>query len=437
MAVPVQTDPEWLRARLVAWLDERSSPPGGRPSSGAGGVADPNGGSAGPDPSTRVGAAAVRWELGTPRTPGDQGLSGELIRVEAHRVTADGSRVACPLVVRFAPRRYRLYPWDRFADECRLVEILGRHGDVPVPPVYGYEFDPAVLGAPFLVMGLVDGQVPPDIPPYHMGGFPAELSLAGQARVWDAGLAAMARVHRLEPGALGVHFAEPQPGTLLGQLASYESQLDFFAPSDDTAETLRAAGAWLRAHPPAERHPATLLWGDARLGNLIFRGERVVAVLDWEMMSIGQPEVDLAWYLHLDRHLSEGVGATRLPGLPGRAATVRRYTELLGRPLDELGPYLLFASVRHTLLAARVTRLMREHALLPPERIPPIDQFAADLLVRVLAETREPHTPRPPHRARDPYRIPRGRASEDQAADERVPGDGTVSPPEPGAVRNG
>ncbi|CAO5254309.1 phosphotransferase family protein [Frankia sp. AgKG'84/4] len=315
------------------------------------------------------------------------------MRLPAERIGADGQRVSRPLVLRFAPRRYRLYPWDRFADEFRLMEILASDGRVGVAPVYGYEPDPTVLGSPFVVLGLVDGQVPPDIPPYHLGGFPSELDDDGQARVWDAGLAAMARVHRLDPVALGVEFAgQPEygPTGLAQQLAAYERHLDFFALADDSAETVGAALTWLRAHPPAERHPPRLLWGDARLGNLIFAaaGERVAAVLDWEMMSLGQPETDLAWYLHLDRHLSEGVGVARLPGLPGRAATEARYADLLGRPLADLDAYLLFASVRHTLLAARVTRLIIERGLLPAGQVPPIDHYAAALLTRVLEETR-------------------------------------------------
>ncbi|MCL9761291.1 phosphotransferase [Frankia sp. AiPa1] len=469
MAVPSQLDPELLRARLAAWLADH--PPG------AGGPAVP---------------PAVRWELGEPETPREQGLSAEMVRVTAYQIGADGERTAWPLMVRFAPGRYRLYPWARFAEECRLVEILAQHTDIPVPPVHGYELDPAVLGAPFLVMGFVDGQVPPDIPPYHMGGFPSDLSLDARARIWDAGLAAMTRLHRLDPAELGLEFiddvfvsqasagqavggqtvaggmdgggvdgknvaqARAEPGTrtgaqaepstqpgpelepelepgsasglgaqlprqreqgpgpevplrgLLGQLDVYEGHLDFFAPADDTAATLRAAFAWLRAHPPAERHPARLLWGDARIGNLIFQDERVAAVLDWEMAALGQPESDLAWYLHLDRHLSEGVGVTRLSGLPDREATVERYAQLLGRPLEDLDRYLLFASVRHTLLAARVTRLVREHGLLPPDQVPPMDLFAADLLARVLDETRAPHATRRPYQARDPYQAPRG-----------------------------
>jgi aminoglycoside phosphotransferase (APT) family kinase protein len=296
------------------------------------------------------------------------------------------------LVVRLAPRRFRLYPWDRFAEQCRIVEILARHSDVPTPPVYGHEFDPAVLGAPFVVLGRVDGEVPADIPPYHMRGFLAGMAPAARARVWDAALVAMARVHRLDPARLGLDFAgQPDygPAGMAQQLAAYERHLEFFAPDDEARTVVDAALAFLHDHPPAERHPVRLLWGDARLGNMIFQGERVAAVLDWEMMSLGQPETDLGWFLHLDRHLSEGVGVARLPGLPDRAATVARYGELLGRPLVDVERHLLFASLRHTLLAARVTRLIREFGLLPPGRVPPIDRYASTLLARVLDETRQ------------------------------------------------
>ncbi|WP_261575769.1 phosphotransferase family protein, partial [Frankia gtarii] len=330
-------------------------------------------------------------ELGEPTAPPGQGLSGELVFLPASRTGADGRRVECPLVVRLAPRRFQLYPWDRFAEQCRVAEILARDTDVPVPPVYGHELDPAVLGAPFVVLGRVDGDVPADIPPYHMQGFMIEMAPAARARVWDAGLVAMAGIHRLDPRRLGLGFAgQPEYGPVgaAQQLAAYERHLEFFAVDDAARGVVGNALTWLHDHPPAERHPVGLVWGDARLGNVIFQGEQVAAVLDWEMVSLGQPETDLGWFLHLDRHLSEGVGLARLPGLPDRAATVARYAELLGRPMADLDYYLLLASLRHTLLAARVTRLIREHGLLPPDRVPPIDRFAAELLARVLDETR-------------------------------------------------
>lgn len=271
-------------------------------------------------PPVDRGRAGVGWEVGEPTAPPGQGLSGELVFLPASRTGAGGRRVECPLVVRLAPRRFQLYPWDRFAEQCRVAEILARDTDVPVPPVYGHELDPAVLGAPFVVLGRVDGDVPGDIPPYHMQGFMLEMAPAARARVWDAALVAMAGIHRLDPRRLGLGFAgQPKYGPVgaAQQLAVYERHLGFFAVDDGARDVVGDALAWLHDHPPAERHPVRLVWGDARLGNMIFRGERVAAVLDWEMVSLGQPETDLGWFLHLDRHLSEGVGLARLPGLPG------------------------------------------------------------------------------------------------------------------------
>jgi aminoglycoside phosphotransferase (APT) family kinase protein len=207
--------------------------------------------------------------------------------------------------------------------------------------------------------------------------------------VWDAALVAMAGVHRLDPEQLGLGFAgQPEYGPVgaAQQLAAYERHLAFFELEDTALGVVHQALSWLHDNPPVERHPARLLWGDARLGNIIFRGGEVAAVLDWEMVTLGQPETDLAWFLHLDRHLSEGVGVPRLGGLPDRAATLSRYAELLGRPMEHFHYYAVLASVRHTLLAARVTRLIGHYGLLPSGVDIPLGAFAADLLTRVLDE---------------------------------------------------
>jgi aminoglycoside phosphotransferase (APT) family kinase protein len=174
------------------------------------------------------------------------------------------------------------------------------------------------------------------------------------------------------------------------QIAAYEQHLAFFGLEDTATEVVHDALSWLHSHPPAERHPTRLLWGDARLGNIIFRDGEVAAVLDWEMITLGQPETDLAWFLHLDRHLSEGVGVPRLAGLPDRAATVSRYAELLGRPMEHFDYYAVFAALRHALLAARVTSLIGQYGLLPPGVDVPLGTFAARLLARVLDEAVRP-----------------------------------------------
>src|SRR6266542_1372452 len=93
---------------------------------------------------------------------------------------------------------------------------------------------------------------------------------------------------------------------------------------------LEAALAYLRREKPGDE-PVGLCWGDARLGNQVFDGGRCVAVLDWEMASLGNPVSDLAWWIALDRCFSEGVGAERLAGFPERAATIARWEALTGR----------------------------------------------------------------------------------------------------------
>uniref|UniRef100_UPI00202888D2 phosphotransferase n=1 Tax=Caballeronia sp. ATUFL_F1_KS39 TaxID=2921766 RepID=UPI00202888D2 len=67
--------------------------------------------------------------------------------------------------------------------------------------------------------------------------------------------------------------------------------------------TVDAGLAWLLANQPQDE-PVGLSWGDARVGNMIFSDARCVAVLDWEMVALGNPEQDLGWWLFLDWHHS-------------------------------------------------------------------------------------------------------------------------------------
>jgi len=87
--------------------------------------------------------------------------------------------------------------------------------------------------------------------------------------------------------------------------------------------------AWLKQHRPDEPNAPVLLWGDARIGNMIFApGGTPLAALDWETATFGQAEEDLAWYVFLDRHHREGLEVPQLEGFPPAAETIARYEEL-------------------------------------------------------------------------------------------------------------
>jgi putative sterol carrier protein len=186
------------------------------------------------------------------------------------------------------------------------------------------------------------------------------LGPAERAAIWWHGLEEMARIHRLDPDALGLGFlAQARFGAdpLEQELGYWTYYLDWAArgspqPTTDTAL------AWLRENrPPSTRR--RLCWGDARLPNLIFRGDHVVGVLDWEMAFIGDPAADLAWWLFLDWHHSEGNRIPRLAGLPSRAETIARWEELVGWSCGDLHYWDVYAAMRFAVIMVRVAAIMQ------------------------------------------------------------------------------
>jgi len=138
--------------------------------------------------------------------------------------------------------------------------------------------------------------------------------------------------------------------------------------------------------PPAADEPA-LCWGDSRLGNMIFGDDlSVAAVLDWEMVTAGDPVQDVAWNLLLDRHHHEAFGVPRLSGLPDRAATVSRWEAASGRSAEHLDWYELLGATRYACVMTRVLKLLDASGVLPGAAAGAYDQTGSQLLERLLAE---------------------------------------------------
>src|SRR5215469_520291 len=359
MPVPDQRDPAVTSAALTAWLRERLP-----------GVED------------LVVSGLTKPSL--------SGYSNETLLFDVQWSRA-GVLERRSLVARVGPTAYRLFPDARFEDQHRLMRILDRETDLPLPPVRWYEPDGALLGAPFLVMDRVNGLVPPDTPTYHQEGWVVEASPAERARLWWGALEVLARVHLLDPEVLGLGFLDRPDWGRTGidqQLGYYEHFLRWGHPGRQPAA--EAALAWLRRHQPDEALPPRLLWGDARLGNIVFHDGEPRAVLDWEMATLGQPEVDLAWFLYLDRHHWEGVGAARLAGFPDRRETVAAHERRLGRPLRNLDYYEVFAALRFAVIMARLGQMFIDFELLPQDSTFPVDNTASRLLARILDDVTQP-----------------------------------------------
>ncbi len=292
------------------------------------------------------------------------------------------------MVARVRPTGYAVFPEYDIALQYNVVKALGAHTDVPVPKVYWLEEDESVLGAPFYVMDKVEGRIPGDNPSYHAAGWVTEIEPAERAALWWDGLDVLARIHRLDWKQLGFELLDRKqfgaPG--LEQQLNYYAHYFEWAKRDRDNPIAATAFDWLKRNRPASTHLG-LCWGDSRIGNMIFKDGRCMAVLDWEMVTLGDPIQDLAWWLFLDRHHSEGIGMPRLEGFPSRAETVARYEQLTGRRADSLHYYEIFAGFRFAVIMMRVAQMMVEYEVLPPDSDLETNNIVTQLLDRLLEES--------------------------------------------------
>lgn len=317
--------------------------------------------------------------------PSSSGFSSDTILFDAEWADATGSHHES-LVARFKPKGFTVFPTYDVGLQYRVMKLLW-DTDVPVPRMRWHEPDEGPLGVPFYVMDRLEGRVPADNPPFHMSGWVTDLSPAQRERMWWNGLHAMTRVHRLDWRAIGLDFlVEPDRGAtpLEQQLQYYDFRTWGFNPGRHPV--FDAAQRWLRAHQPAEQ-PVAICWGDARLGNLIYNDEsEVVAVIDWEMVRLGDPVQDLAWFIAIDRYLYEGYGIERLSGFPDPAPTVARWEELVGREARHIQYYEVLGLYKFALVVGRVDQQMKHYEIFPPDGNMDVENWAYKTLARRLGE---------------------------------------------------
>lgn len=316
--------------------------------------------------------------------PAFTGFSNETLIFDANW-SEDGGARSAGYVIRVKPTVHTIFLESDFDSQYRVIKALADGTDVPMPPVHWYEDDESVLGAPFFVMGKVDGRVPADNPPYtQQGWMKEEASPAERERIVMTGLEAMSRIHRADWKALGLEsLSKPQYGA-----PGLDQQLDYYQTSFEWAAEGRhqpvaeAALEWVRANRPTGEEHLALGWGDARINNQIFDEDgNCIAVLDWEMVTLADPMMDLAWWLFLDRHFHEGLPAPRLEGFPTRARMLERYEELTGWEPHDIEFYEVFAGLRFAVVMMRVTAMVVEFGLMPPDT----DMGTNNTVTRLLA----------------------------------------------------
>ena len=318
--------------------------------------------------------------------PESTGWSNETVMVDA-RWSAAGEDHRAELVARIAPSEYQVFPDETFLRQYTVMRALADRSDVPMPEVHWYEPDPSWFGRPFWIMDRVHGDIPSDAPPYAGGGWLFDASPDQQAQAWTSGIDAMARVHRTTLDRLDMPpDTYPTTSDTVGwHLDHIERFLTWAEDGRPHPLARRALEAVRRDRPPEPPEGPCLVWGDSRLSNLVYREFDVVAVLDWEMSSIGDPLLDLGWWVFADWALTKGSGCQRLPGFPSTEETVRTWSGITGRSADAFDYYELYAGLRFTVIMLRMGRLLAEIGLVPPE-------FARDNLISdALAELLDRH----------------------------------------------
>lgn len=257
------------------------------------------------------------------------------------------------IVVRIPPVGEGIFPAYDLEQQAAVQERLAS-SCVPMASPVRYVPDCSFLGAPFLVMPYVRGPIPAEFTPSD----PWLASLSNDAArrgVWDAFLGTVVRIH-----VAGIEGLRLRTG-LAAEIEFWESYARW--ATDGSPPTGLVDGlAWCRANAPSPEPPPGLLWGDVRLGNVVFdAGARIPkAVLDWDMASAGPVEMDLGWFLALDQ-LQRDVTGMAVTGFGRSQEAIALVQQLLGRDLSDMSWYEIFALVRAGAISTRIAILFERH----------------------------------------------------------------------------
>jgi aminoglycoside phosphotransferase (APT) family kinase protein len=241
----------------------------------------------------------------------------------------------------------------RLDHQFQVIRLVADKTDIPVPRVRWLEPTGSVLGTPFFLMDYVDGLVPPDVMPYTFGGNWFYDALADRQReLQDSTVEVIAKLHSIPDPQVTFGFLADRPdgNALRRNLDWLKSWYQFAVPGIGRSALVERALEWLETNWPADVAEAdpVLVWGDSRIGNVLYCDFRPVAVLDWEMATLGPREMDAAWMVFAHMVFQELAGLAGLPGLPDfmREDDLRAtYTRLTGVELGDLHWFYVYSAV--------------------------------------------------------------------------------------------
>lgn len=271
--------------------------------------------------------------------------------------------------------------------EYRVLQALAQ-SEVPVPAPLFFHDKKTTLGTPFYVMERIEGRVFTD-------ASLANISVKDRRAIWMALAEMLARLHALDPSAVGLDDFGRPGNYFERQLSRWDRQYRS-SPSAPIADIERLHG-WLELNMPPDDGDIALCHGDFRLGNLMFHPDRaeIVAVLDWELATLGHPLADLGfctmpWHSAPDEYGGLLGVDLALQGLPTESEVVARYFEGARPTAPLLTFHKAFALYRFAVIFVGISDRASSGSASDPDagRLAPLaERFAARALDLIAIET--------------------------------------------------
>ncbi len=253
-------------------------------------------------------------------------------------------RDECRVVLRRPPRPPLPPSAHDVLREARLLRAL-RDTPARVPEVLAVCDDEQLIGAPFYLMTWVDGEV-------IVASVPAALDTPAERRgISEQLIDALVEIHEVDWSAVGLDSFGKPTGYLERQLRRFGGLWELNKTREIPA--VERVGGWLAENLPSSG-PATIVHGDYRLGNTMLASEapaHLIAVLDWEMATIGDPLADIGYLCMMWTQAGDPEGGlrahlgnvTRAEGFYTREQLIARYEECSGRSVGDIRWYTTLA----------------------------------------------------------------------------------------------
>jgi len=266
------------------------------------------------------------------------------------------------LVLRRPPFGAQIKTAHDMGREYRILSALqGVYSKAPAP--YLYCIDDRVIGAPFYVMDRIEGVI------LRGSQLPEGLTLGPDAMrsLSTALIDGLAELHGVDVVAADLaDYGRPQ-GYVERQVVGWTKR--YFNAKTDEIPQVEEAAKWLSEHLPAD-NPGVLIHGDYKYDNLVLDSHdptRIIAVLDWEMATVGDPLMDLGTTLGYWVEASDPdeikmlpLGPTLLPGNLTRMELAERYAVRTGRPVENMLFYFVYALLKIAVIAQQIYRRFKD-----------------------------------------------------------------------------